>query len=381
MYPVWLSLQLVFHIVALTLDGLSASKHSGEPSANYLMYIHNWCYLLLILSNVIDLVVNLYVHICARHILQERESETGGAEIVMRNRTAKISFKTMGEYYTVRWYMKVTWVFFTISTVSGLTITILYLLSFYFIRAFGDSYGILGTGISETQWEFGTIAFMLINGAIVVLHLFISAKPFKLLHFYMPWAVYFVYVLFSVVYQKRWGDFVYRVLDWNQIYRTFGISAIVLVVLLPLVHLLVYAIIALRVRIGEWCLIKCAYRRWRNKKKVRPSSTQVDVVREPKSRKHKKRIRENRIESSNIDETVDEDIDYTKSFDQTGSPSGGTSIGDSTNNAEYQGHTDHRDRRTVSASHMSMASRSYDNLMASPRDQTLADSQTEVSVV
>ncbi|KAH3772002.1 hypothetical protein DPMN_173333 [Dreissena polymorpha] len=67
----------------------------------------------------------------------------------------------------------------------------------------------------------------------------------------MPGAVYFVYVLFSVVFQKRWGDFLYRVLDWNQIFRTLGISGLVLVVLPPLVHLFVYAIIALRVRIGD----------------------------------------------------------------------------------------------------------------------------------
>ncbi|WAR25096.1 hypothetical protein MAR_010800 [Mya arenaria] len=129
-YPMWLAVQLIYHMIVLGIDGNAVSGQDGEPSFRYFLYIHNWAYMLIVLSNVIDLGVTVYVHVLARYILEERESNKGGAQIVMRNKVAKISFKTMGEYYQVRWYLKLTWVLFTMSTVLGMAVSLLYWILF-----------------------------------------------------------------------------------------------------------------------------------------------------------------------------------------------------------------------------------------------------------
>ncbi|XP_045165702.1 uncharacterized protein LOC123529437 [Mercenaria mercenaria] len=281
LYPAWNAIQLIYHIIVLTIDGSQAGKQNDEPTGNYFLYLPNWAYMLLVLSNIVDLAVTLYVHCLAKYILEERENEKAEAEVVMRNKAVKISYKTMGKYYKMRGYLKVSWVFFTLSSVVGITVTILYwTVHFYSVgmneySSVGSNYNLNGMRIDENTLDFGTLAFTFLNTIVILIHITITAKPFRLLHFYMPVIFVAAYVGFSIIYQWCSGNYIYNILDWDQVFPTTGIAYGVVFIVVPLVHLVVYGLVQARIKVGTWCRIKYSFRKWK-KKKIRPAEPEVD---------------------------------------------------------------------------------------------------------
>ncbi|KAL4226901.1 hypothetical protein ACF0H5_014879 [Mactra antiquata] len=263
LYPAWTILQLIYHIIAISIDAYHTAKHDGEPSGNYFLYMSNWTYLLLVISNIVDCSITLYVHCLSKYILEEREQKKTDASVVMRNKTVRISFKTMGEYYTMKGYLKVSWFFFTLSTVTGLTVSLLYW-TFHFIDLGLDvGINLNGSKIGENTLDYGTLAFNFINALVILINLFITAKPFRLLHFYIPMIYFAVYFIFSVIYQAGSGDYIYKIFDWGQVFVTTGLTYGIVFIAVPLVHLMVFGLVQLRTKIGTVIAIKYAYSKWK----------------------------------------------------------------------------------------------------------------------
>lgn len=95
------------------------------------------------------------------------------------------------------------------------------------------------------------MAFTLINSFVIVIHLIITAKPFRLLHVYMSFLLSVVYIAFTAVYQSVTEEYGYRLLDWDQVFITSGVSAGIVLIYVPFVHLVVYCIVRARTKIGR----------------------------------------------------------------------------------------------------------------------------------
>ncbi|OWF50346.1 Protein rolling stone [Mizuhopecten yessoensis] len=92
-----------------------------------------------------------------------------------------------------------------------------------------------------------------LNAVYVILNLFVTGLPVRILHFWHSMVYAFVYVLFSLFYTLGGGtneankNYVYSVLDWKgSTGFTVGISIAVIFVAMPLVHCVCYGIYRLR---------------------------------------------------------------------------------------------------------------------------------------
>lgn len=83
------------------------------------------------------------------------------------------------------------------------------------------------------------------------MHVIITAKPFRLLHVYMPFLFSVVYIAFTAVYQSVTEEYVYRLLDWDQVFITSGVSAGIVLIYVPFVHLVVYCLVQARTKIWQ----------------------------------------------------------------------------------------------------------------------------------
>lgn len=123
--------------------------------------------------------------------------------------------------------------------------------------------------------DYGTLAFNFINTLVILIHVVLTAKPLRLLHFYIPMIYFTIYFVFSVVYQRISGNYIYKILDWNQVFITIGLAYGVVFILVPLVHLLLFGFVQLRIKVGTVCGIRYAFAKWKTKK-VLPLEPEVN---------------------------------------------------------------------------------------------------------
>lgn len=126
-----------------------------------------------------------------------------------------------------------------------------------------------------SAWDFGSLAFNYFNSIVILIHLLVSAKPFRLLHFYVPVVFFAVYMIFSLIHQLYSDKSVYEILDWDQVFPTTGIAYGVVFIVIPLVHLFVFGLVQARVSVGTWCQIRYRFSRWKQTK-IRPVEPEVD---------------------------------------------------------------------------------------------------------
>ncbi|XP_060572901.1 uncharacterized protein LOC132730849 [Ruditapes philippinarum] len=272
LYPAWNAIQLIYHIIILAIDATQSNRPSG---GKYFLSITIWAYLLLVLSNLVDLTVSLYVHCLARYILEERENDKAEAEVVMRNKAVKISYKTMGKYYKMRIYMAITWIFFTLSSVVGITSSLLHWIVYILSKYLEMDYNWDGKMIEESVLDFRTIAFTVLNCVVILLHLMITAKPFRLFHFYLPVFFFILYVFFNVAYQKLSGEYIYKILDWDTGFFSTGIAYGTVFIFVPLIHLALFGLVQVRIKIGISCRLSNSLKKWQ-KKKITPAEPEID---------------------------------------------------------------------------------------------------------
>ncbi|CAG2195165.1 unnamed protein product [Mytilus edulis] len=141
--------------------------------------------------------------------------------------------------YSLPWYFKLTWIFYTIATTASVMVTFMF---FAFLwPQFDHSKGI----------DIINLQLHGINSVIVVVDLLISAVPVRLLH-----AVYAI--IYGLIYITFTGIFfaagnrspIYpHVLDWRQPAITIGVVVGVAVIAVPIVHLVLFCIHRIKVQI------------------------------------------------------------------------------------------------------------------------------------
>ena len=160
----------------------------------------------------------------------------------------------------MKWYMKLSWFLFSISAPMSLLVTVGYYIS-YSLQLANPLDGAL-TVID--------INLHAINSVMVLLELFLGAYPVRILHVIYPIIYGLIYVVFSVFYWTANPEVhvIYRViLDWNEPLIPSISTVLMIVILLPLFHLLVFGMYRLRL----WMYRKISY----NKQYGNNKSTQI----------------------------------------------------------------------------------------------------------
>lgn len=133
------------------------------------------------------------------------------------------------------WRTKWTWGVFEVAAHTELMVTLLYWTLVHDSRdmPFWDAGNLLAHG--------GVMVLVLISGLVV------NRVPVRLLHFVFPFAVDFIYLLWTFVHDKYElveadeDDQIYDVIDWNEEFRSTAVLSIVLLFLVsPLVWLVLW---------------------------------------------------------------------------------------------------------------------------------------------
>ncbi|XP_063406591.1 uncharacterized protein LOC134690563 [Mytilus trossulus] len=122
------------------------------------------------------------------------------------------------------WYIRLSWFLFETSNTIAITVTI----------------GLYSIHIPTNDAP--SIEFHAINTVYVVLNLFVSAKPVRVLHLIYPMSFAGIYILFTVVYQPMANNAaIYSELDWSEESQSIAALFVTGVIIVPLIHVLLYA--------------------------------------------------------------------------------------------------------------------------------------------
>ena len=122
------------------------------------------------------------------------------------------------------WLRKMTWVLSTVASSGALFIT-----PFYFLFLYDPDF---------SQLDYWNLFVHGINSVLMVLEVWVTARPWRWQHFYMPLSVGMLYTVFSLIYFElggvnRFGQpYIYPFLDWNDpsLALTWSFMAIVLTI-------------------------------------------------------------------------------------------------------------------------------------------------------
>ncbi|XP_076111606.1 uncharacterized protein LOC143079850 [Mytilus galloprovincialis] len=215
------------------------------------VYLTNWTYLMLCLYLTLHFLFALF-HYCIKfrtsNMLSRPHAEGHRAlfnELTLtptfwdEDRDSEETEDAIVKLYSLPWYFKLTWIFYTIATTASVMVTFMF---FAFLwPQFDHSKGI----------DIINLQLHGINSVIVVVDLLISAVPVRLLH-----AVYAI--IYGLIYITFTGIFfaagnrspIYpHVLDWRQPAITTGVVVGVAVIAVPIVHLVLFGIHRIKVQI------------------------------------------------------------------------------------------------------------------------------------
>ncbi len=122
---------------------------------------------------------------------------------------------------------KFSWFLYNVTTLTTLVITVAY-------------WALLFTPGSQLE----AVDFLVhaVNSIVSMSDLFISKRPYRILHFFHPLAFLTAYAAFSAIYWAAGGrnengqSYIYVYLNWENLNSTIPFVAIGLFVLLPLIH-------------------------------------------------------------------------------------------------------------------------------------------------
>lgn len=93
-----------------------------------------------------------------------------------------------------------------------------------------------------------------INSAFVLVNLLLTRKPYRILHFYIPFAYSVVFILFSLVYQIGFNqNAIYSALDWNSVPKVFMYALGIPLIFIPLLTVLLHTVTFIRDMIWRQC--------------------------------------------------------------------------------------------------------------------------------
>lgn len=214
LYPIWTTFWFMYHLGWICYDIYTKFEGDNNGDPVYFSKLTNWTFILLLLSNFIDVVSTLYAH-CRR---------------------TDISSDNQGEPIPTPWFLQLNWLFFEMQNTSALLITILF-------------YSLLTPNTTPLS-----IQYHAINSVYVILNFFVCAKPVRILHFIYPSIYGVIYSVFSVVDQLGLGNPpVYSFIDWTKPENAIIYCVVLVFVGVPIIHVTFFGFYKLRTFIKEKC--------------------------------------------------------------------------------------------------------------------------------
>ena len=236
---------VIYHwVVCLYFGGhLLAGAFSSGPQ--FLIYLTNWSALLLnvhfLYSALLVTVEYFKAYVCCRRHYSDLHFERDADEFEIVKPKGCFS----SEYNKLRWYHMIQWVLFNVANQAALCVVLLY----WSLLFRGGEVGLYGG-----HYHLG-------NGLIAIVDVTVSGLPVRLLHFYMIQVYGIIYTLFTGIYYVAGGagnngttSIIYPVLDYARNPGSAAGLCIGVIILLPLLHLAVYALY-----IGRYWLVYLLY--------------------------------------------------------------------------------------------------------------------------
>ncbi|GFO21762.1 protein rolling stone [Plakobranchus ocellatus] len=211
---------------ASRVNGDSDGPHVGDPcpdgateaAGKWFIYLSHWVYLFLTVQCIMEAAI-----------------------VVMVMRGKQLKSNSNIKDMELPWSVRVVWLMSSISATGSVMIGLWY-------------WTILHKGKTLTGPRINTHA---VAAIYCVLDLFISRKPFRLMH--APYPVLFGagYTAFSALYQLAGGrgrngsPFIYPVLDWSTPVKTLVVSSISNFLLIPMVHAALWGLCLMFVSITD----------------------------------------------------------------------------------------------------------------------------------
>lgn len=239
---------MIYHwVVCLYFGGhLLAGAFSSGPQ--FLIYLTNWSALMLnvhfLYSALLVTVEYLKAFVCCRRHYNDLHFERRADEFEIVKPKGCFS----SEYNQLKWYHMIQWVLFNVANQAAICVVLLY---WSLLFRGGD------VGLYDGHYHLG-------NGLIAIVDVMVSGLPVRLLHFYMMQVYAFIYTLFTGIYYVAGGTgnngttFIYPVLDYATKPGSAAGLCIGVIILLPLLHLAVYALY-----VGRYWLVYLLYGWWR----------------------------------------------------------------------------------------------------------------------
>ncbi|XP_060069209.1 protein rolling stone-like [Ylistrum balloti] len=210
LYPIWSLLWSVYHLAWIIMDVYIAATDEHDEG-RYFKYLTNWGYLFLVSYQWTDTVASLYIHLRRKDLIK-------------------------GGHDAMPWYLKVIWVLYNIANSLAVIITLMYWM-------------LIGDSVNSQS-----ISKHALNILCAIFNIWFTATPIRVWHFYQPVIVCFIYLVFSIIYQKSGGGLIYDMLDWDKPGPTVAFTIPVLVIAVPVAHLCFFGIYKTRVILAkQWC--------------------------------------------------------------------------------------------------------------------------------
>ncbi|XP_050412142.1 protein rolling stone [Patella vulgata] len=199
------------------------------------VFLTNWTYIVL--------TIYLTTHLVAAVVYHIYKWRQGGSifrrteEDVHNDYFRDDDDMSMQESPKVHFYIAriVVWVIYNAVSTGALVVTIIFWTSIYPTMPGGP------IGNYNLQLH-------ILNSLIIFIEHFVTAVPFRILHFIYPFVYLLLYTIFSAIYWA--GDHsrvIYDILDWNKPGPTTGVVLLIGLIVVPLLHFLFYLIYKLRV--------------------------------------------------------------------------------------------------------------------------------------
>ncbi|KAK3611313.1 hypothetical protein CHS0354_015730 [Potamilus streckersoni] len=205
---IWLLLWTLYFLVLTVVD---FTVYNANMGARWLVYLSNWDYILIPVTSGWDLSCTVYIACKRKDIIKD-------------------------ECKDMTWYTRIEWVLYNVINTAAIFVTILF------------------WTLLPPNNQYSSINKHVINMVFVVTNMCIMAKPIRLLHFYQPMSFCFIYVIFSIIFQKSGGGAIYEPLNWDIPEKTSWFVVVLLLIGVPFIHSICFLIFKLRQLISrKWC--------------------------------------------------------------------------------------------------------------------------------
>ncbi|CAG5119926.1 unnamed protein product [Candidula unifasciata] len=218
-------------------------------------YLTNWTYTLLTIYFLLHALVTLIVYILCRgaglqlmhsrrpedhkRLFHETLTTSHGYEEIHSDGGTHVVVADQGLVWlhnSIPFYMAIIWILFNAVSVAAVMVTLV----FWAILVPYSNVGFINNA---------NIQLHLVNSILVLIEHLVTAIPVRLLHVVYPIIYGLIYVFFSLFY---WVDdhshVMYFILDWGKPGETIGYIILVGFVIIPIIHLIMYGIYRLKIR-------------------------------------------------------------------------------------------------------------------------------------